>query len=90
MLELKRYGYSADLPGGVFAFVSPDGIRWKRASDKPVIPVPEGKAFDSQNVAFWSEAENQYVAYVRTWRNPHTGGDGVAKWLAHHQSFNIA
>ncbi|WP_153557670.1 hypothetical protein [Roseimaritima sediminicola] len=79
--ELERYGYVADLPGGVFAFVSADGIRWKRVSDRPVIPVPDGKAFDSQNVAFWSEAENQYVAYVRTWRNPHTGGDGIRNGL---------
>ncbi|QDU79169.1 hypothetical protein Pla110_08740 [Polystyrenella longa] len=79
--ELKRYGYTDGLPGGLFTFVSPDGIRWNRSSDKPVIPVPEGKAFDSQNVAFWSEAENQYVAYVRTWRDPHTGGNGIQNGL---------
>lgn len=79
--ELKRNGYTAGLPGGLYTFVSPDGVRWKRSSDKPVIPVPEGKAFDSQNVAFWSEAENQYVAYVRTWRDPHTGGNGISNGL---------
>ncbi len=79
--ELDFYGYSAGLPGGLYAFVSPDGIHWKRVGDQPVIAVPEGKAFDSQNVSFWSEAEGQYVAYVRTWRNPHTGGDGISSGL---------
>ena len=32
--------------------------------------ITEG-AFDSQNVAFWSETEQQYVCYFRTW---HQGG----------------
>lgn len=45
------------------AYASADGIRWRRLRRKPVIT--DG-AFDSQNVAFWSEAEGQYVAYYRT------------------------
>lgn len=49
--------------GGLVAFASGDGIRWRRLSDKPVMT---RGAFDSQNVAFWSEAERKYVAYVRT------------------------
>ncbi|NWG14797.1 MAG: hypothetical protein HXY20_14825 [Acidobacteria bacterium] len=53
---------------GLYVFVSADGIRWKKWKDEPV--VREG-AFDSQNVAFWSEAEKCYAAYFRTW----TGGD---------------
>ena len=49
--------------GGLIAFASGDGIHWRKLSDKPVMS--EG-AFDSQNVSFWSETEQKYVAYVRT------------------------
>lgn len=56
--------------GGLFAFVSADGIHWSRPSDKPLI-TSEAFAFDSQNVAFWSETENQYVCYYRSWQTPH-------------------
>jgi hypothetical protein len=49
---------------GLIAFVSGDGIRWKKLREEPVIT--KG-VFDSQNVAFWSEHEKCYVCYVRTW-----------------------
>lgn len=49
---------------GLVAFVSGDGLHWKRLRDKPVLS--QG-AFDSQNVAFWSATENCYAAYFRTW-----------------------
>lgn len=42
--------------------VSGDGIEWELGTE-PLIT--DGK-FDSQNVGFWSEAEQQYVAYYRT------------------------
>lgn len=45
-------------------YSSPDGIHWKKMQEQPVIT--EG-TFDSQNVAFWSESENCYVSYFRTW-----------------------
>ncbi len=51
---------------GLIAYVSPDGIHWTKLQKKPVIP-PRPHDFDSQNVAFWSEAEQQYVCYFRTW-----------------------
>ena len=56
------------VPGwGLFAFVSADGIHWTK--NKEVIPYQREwrHAFDSQNVAFWSDAEQQYVCYFRTW-----------------------
>lgn len=56
---LKKHG-----PGGVYAFVSADGLKWRKAKEEPVLPEDWG-SFDSQNVAFWSEAEGQYVAYFR-------------------------
>ena len=49
---------------GLHAFTSPDGLRWTQRDGGPVIT--EG-AFDSQNVAFWSGSEEQYVCYFRTW-----------------------
>ncbi len=49
---------------GLVAYVSGDGIRWRRLRDEAVIT--DGM-FDSQNVAFWSEPEQCYVCYFRTW-----------------------
>ena len=53
---------------GLRGFVSADGIRWSPIREKPLIT---RGAFDSQNVAFWSDSEGCYVLYFRTW----TGGD---------------
>jgi hypothetical protein len=51
---------------GLVAFVSPDGVHWKKLREEPVIAVGEGGLmFDSQNVACWSPHEKQYVAYCR-------------------------
>ena len=47
---------------GLMAYVSGDGVRWKILQEKPVIT--KG-AFDSQNVAFWSESEQCYLSYFR-------------------------
>lgn len=47
---------------GLIAYISGDGIHWHKLQDKPVIT--KG-AFDSQNVAFWSEAEQCYLCYFR-------------------------
>lgn len=52
---------------GLVAYVSPDGKNWKRLKESSVF---EDGVFDSQNVSFWSESEEQYVCYFRTW----TGG----------------
>lgn len=49
---------------GLVGFVSPDGLRWTKIREEPLIT--EG-AFDSQNVAFWSGTEQYYVCYFRTW-----------------------
>ena len=49
---------------GLIAFVSPDGIHWKKVQETTVF---KKGVFDSQNVAFWSESEQQYVCYFRTW-----------------------
>ena len=50
------------------AFVSADGIHWRKLRDEPVMGqtyVGGNWAFDSQNVAFWSQSEQMYVCYFR-------------------------
>jgi hypothetical protein len=61
---------------GLFAFVSADGIRWRKFSEQPVITQGD---FDSQNLAFWSESEGQYVCYLRVFKR--IDGKGV-RWVA--------
>jgi len=56
---------------GLYTLVSPDGIHWTRQSDEPVLKFNNtlhSWAFDSQNVAFWSEAEQLYVCYYRHYK----------------------
>ena len=62
--EKERFKALAGIrTSGLFPFFSKDGIHWEKASEKPV--VTDGH-FDSQNVAFWSEVEQRYVCYFRT------------------------
>ena len=60
---------------GLAAFVSADGLHWKKLREQAVIT--QGY-FDSQNVSFWSEAEKQYVCYFRTFKT--IAGKGV-RWI---------
>jgi hypothetical protein len=57
---------------GLVAWVSPDGIHWKKLRDEAVF---RKGAFDSQNVAFWSESEKCYLLYFRVF----TGGTADEK-----------
>ncbi len=68
----QRYKALAGISkSGLVAFVSADGLRWRKLRDTAVIPEKAPFKFewmfDSQNVAFWSEAEKKYVAYFRVW-----------------------
>lgn len=62
----ERYkALAGSIKSGLAGFVSGDGVHWKPWNGgKPLIT--KG-LFDSQNVAFWSEAEQQYLCYFRTW-----------------------
>ena len=52
--------------GGLVAFISADGIRWKKLREEPVLKtIAGGLMFDSQNVACWSSADKCYVAFCR-------------------------
>jgi hypothetical protein len=64
--KYKAFGGSSKT--GLFPYVSADGIHWKKLVEHGVIK--EG-LLDSQNVSFWSEHEQMYVCYFRSW----TGGE---------------
>jgi len=48
-------------PSGLIAFVSSDGLHWKKKQEQAVI---QGY-LDTQNVSFWSETEQCYLCYSR-------------------------
>jgi hypothetical protein len=74
--------------GGLVAWKSPDGLRWTKLADSPVITkemVPFKYMFDSQNVPFWSEVEGRYVCYYRVFENSirrivRSESDDFLKW----------
>lgn len=49
---------------GLVAFTSADGKNWEMFREEAVFT--QG-VFDSQNVSFWSEEEQVYVCYFRSW-----------------------
>ena len=68
----QRYKALAGISkSGLVAFVSADGLRWHKLRETAVIPEKApfkfSWMFDSQNVAFWSEAESKYLCYFRVW-----------------------
>ncbi len=61
----ERYKALAGIESsGLTAFVSANGLRWKKLRDEPVLK-EKGWVYDSQNVAFWSDSEKCYVCYFR-------------------------
>lgn len=67
---------------GLFRMVSADGIMWRKFEGDATMlsAVPESAnhyRFDSQNLAFWSESEQQYVCYFRHVRAVEGMGDRV-------------
>ncbi len=72
----ERYKSVGGTGDGLFGFTSPDGIHWNSVSDKPLITAGQ---FDSQNVVFWSESEQCYVCYFRTWKND-------VRWISRSES----
>ncbi|MCU0979721.1 MAG: hypothetical protein MUF25_11215 [Pirellulaceae bacterium] len=62
--RFKAVGGSSE--SGLIAYVSADGIRFRKLQDKPIIT---GGAFDSQNNVLWSDHEQCYVCFFRTFKN---------------------
>ena len=65
--QYKALGRLGESAHGLYAYVSGDGIKWRRMRDEPVLT--KGK-FDSQNVAFWDTVRDRYVAFYREMRGP--------------------
>ena len=60
------------MKSGLIAWVSADGTHWRKLREQAVIAseqVPFPYFFDSQNLAFWSAAEQQYVCYFRVFQD---------------------
>ncbi len=55
---------------GLIGYKSADGINWSKIQEEAIFT--DG-IFDSQNVVFWSQSENCYVCYFRSWT-----GDGYS------------
>lgn len=66
----KYKALGGDSKTGLVAYVSADGIRWRKLQEQGVFT--KGY-FDSQNVSFWSQSEQMYVCYFRAW----TAGNGI-------------
>ena len=65
--KYKAIGLAHELkPMGLWAFQSPDGVHWSLMKDGPVYT--KG-IFDTQNIAYWSEREKQYVMFYRVFVN---------------------
>lgn len=60
----KAFLSPRDMPPGILAFKSADGLRWKPMAREPVLVEDE---FDSQNVIFWDTITKEYRAYWRYW-----------------------
>lgn len=63
--EERFKALAGTVKSSLVAFVSGDGIHWRKLRTEPVIRYTKEYAFDSQNVSFWSEFEGKYVCYFR-------------------------
>jgi hypothetical protein len=57
----------------LYAYHSPDGLRWTKLSETPVL---SDGAFDSQNIAFWDAERGEYRAYWRYFSSGYTDERG--------------
>ena len=67
--ETRFKALAGTVKSGLVAFVSGDGVHWRKWRPEPVITYSKEYAFDSQNVSFWSEREQCYVCYFRHFLN---------------------
>lgn len=63
--EERFKALAGTVKSSLVAFLSGDGIHWRKLRPEPVITYSKEYAFDSQNVSFWSECEQRYVCYFR-------------------------
>ena len=63
--RLKANARDVGTPYSLMGYVSEDGVRWRKIREAPLVDYAMENNFDSQNVIFWSEAEQRYVLYAR-------------------------
>ncbi|MXZ35064.1 MAG: hypothetical protein F4Z21_07410, partial [Acidobacteria bacterium] len=63
--RLKANARDVGTPYSLVGYVSADGVRWRKIREAPLVDYAMENNFDSQNVIFWSEAEQRYVLYAR-------------------------
>lgn len=71
-VEQRYKAMGGTMESGLIAYASADGLHWSRLVEQPVLTpqqVPFKYMFDSQNLAFWSECESQYVCYFRVFED---------------------
>ncbi len=73
---------------GLIGFTSPNGIRWKKIQEEPLIgPSLHGFTDTTPSPTFWSPHEGRYVCYVRAWRRDpgkpvhYEGWTGNVRWV---------
>jgi len=64
---------------GLVAFVSADGLAWRKLRAEAVFPASKEWRYDSQNVSFWSEHEHRYLLYFRSWKK---SGKSGFRWVS--------
>lgn len=67
----ERFKANAEVGKGLAGYVSADGIHWKGMGESILVPRALNNNFDSQNVMFWSQAEQKYVCYSRHMEGKH-------------------
>lgn len=61
----ERFKANMNAPGGLMGYVSGDGIHWRAVKKDLLLRRTLPNHFDSQNVMFWSSAEQCYLCYAR-------------------------
>ncbi len=81
-------GVGGTRQSGLVRFVSADGIVWRKfAEGAPMLPPVPAYRYDSQNLVFWSEAEQRYVCYFRTFRELPGGKSPIRiRWISRASS----
>ncbi|MBI4626618.1 MAG: hypothetical protein HY736_25790 [Verrucomicrobia bacterium] len=78
-------GTGGTIKTGLIRFVSADGIAWRKfMGDAPMLPPAREYRYDSQNLAFWSESEERYVCYFRSFKD--VPGKGGVRWISRASS----
>lgn len=60
----KTDAAEARVSGGLYRYVSADGIHWRLFAPEPIFV---GYALDTLNALCWVESERRYAIYLRTW-----------------------